>query len=286
MKPEIQLSEKQAKNWEWWEQNPMTYDWEATLRLTPGSREWYEEIDRRFLGCSYFAKGGDGKPFGRFLHPEFISGKDVLEVGCGMGTHASLLARAGARLTAIDLTERAVQTTRRRFELFGLPGKIERADAEKLPFADASFDFVWSWGVIHHSSRFESCLAEIARVLRPGGRLMLMVYYRPCIVYYINCGLIRGVLLGQLFKKSLHQIYVDSSDGFYARVFNRPELAGLLAPSFAQIQMDVLGLKAELFPIPRTRFKEMLENATPDWLASGVLRHWGSMIVAEAVRKE
>lgn len=281
----MQLSREQASNWDWWENNPMTYDWEETLRLTPGSREWFEEIDRRFLGCSYFAKDSVGTPFGRFLRPEFVSGKDVLEIGCGMGTHASLLARSGARLTAIDLTERAIQTTRRRFDLFGLSGRIERADAEKLPFADASFDFVWSWGVIHHSSRFESCLAEIARVLRPGGRLMLMVYYRPCIVYYLNCGLIRGVLLGQLMKKTLHQIYVDSSDGFYARVFNRPELTGLLADKFSNINLNVLGLKAELFPIPRTRFKEALEGATPDWLASTVLSRWGSMIVAEAVRK-
>ena len=46
-----------------------------------------------------------------------------------------------------------------------------------------------------------------------------MVYYRPGLVYYIHCGLIRGILLGQLSSKSLHEIYEDSTDGFYARVF-------------------------------------------------------------------
>jgi ubiquinone/menaquinone biosynthesis C-methylase UbiE len=281
----MNLSQEQAKNWDWWENNPMTYDWEKTMSVTPGSREWFDEIDRRFLSCSYYAEGPDGTPFGRYMHPEFIKDKDVLEVGCGMGTHASMLARTGARLTAIDLTERAVQTTRRRFELFGLQGRIERADAEKLPFPDASFDFVWSWGVIHHSSRFESCLAEIARVLRPGGRFFLMVYYRPCIVYYVNCGLVRGILLGQLLRKSLHQIYVDSSDGFYARVFNRAELTNLLSTAFTQIDLSVFGLKAELFPIPRNGFKEMLEAAAPNWLASAVLSRFGSMIAAECVRK-
>src|SRR4030081_1494334 len=168
------LSEGQIKNWEWWKHNPMTYDWEETLRLRAGSREWFEEIDRRFLSAAYFAKGRDGNPFGRFLRPELIAGKKVLEVGCGIGTHAALLAKAGANLTAIDLTERAVQMTRRRFEAFGLQGTIERADAERLPFQDASFDVVWSWGVIHHSSRTENCLSEISRVLQPGGRLLLM----------------------------------------------------------------------------------------------------------------
>lgn len=281
----LPLSQEQQKNWAWWEQNPMTYDWEDTLKLPAGSREWFEEIDRRFLSASYFAHGKDGRPFGRFLPEGLVEGKDVLEVGCGMGTHAALLARNGARLTAIDLTERAVETTRRRFEIFGLAGRIERADAEQMPFPDASFDVVWSWGVIHHSSRFEACLGEIARVLRPGGRLMLMVYYRPSLVYYVNCGLIRGVLLGQLLRKPLHQIYVDSSDGFYARVFDRGELTGLLSPAFGDVDLNVVGLKAELFPIPRTGFKEALERATPDAVAGALLGRWGSMIVAEATRR-
>jgi len=281
----MELSAPQLKNYEWWEQNPMTYDWERTLHLQPGTREWFEEIDRRFLESAYFARSADGNPFGRFLRPNQIAGKKVLEVGCGMGTHASLLARAEADLTAIDLTDRAVATTRRRFELFGLPGQIEQADAEHLPFDDDSFDVVWSWGVIHHSSRTEKCVAEIARVLRDGGRLLLMVYYRPSLVYYLNCGLIRGIFFGQLLRKPLQKIYEDSSDGFYARVFDRAELRELLSPYFHDIELNVVGLKAELFPIPRTRFKKMLEHATPDWLASAILNRWGSMIVAEAVRK-
>jgi ubiquinone/menaquinone biosynthesis C-methylase UbiE len=281
----VELSPEQAKNWHWWESNPMTYDWQQTLQLAPGSAEWFQEIDRRFLSSSYFAKDKQGHPFGRFLRPEQVAGKDVLEIGCGMGTHASLLAKAGAKLTAVDLTERAVEATRRRFELFHLNGRIERADAEKLPFASDSFDMVWSWGVIHHSNKMEQCLAEIARVLRPAGRLMIMVYYRPSIVYYFNCALVRGIVLGQLRKKTLQQIYEDSTDGFYARVFNRPELRDLLSPYFSDIRLSIVGLKGELFPIPRTHFKEMLERITPDWLASAVLGRWGAMIVAEAMRK-
>lgn len=281
----IELSPGQQNNVNWWENNPMTYDWENTLKLPAGSRAWYEEIDRRFLSASYFAKGADSRPFGRFMKPELLRDKDVLEVGCGMGTHAAMLARTGARLTAIDLTERAIEVTKRRFDVFGLKGTIQRADAEKLPFADASFDQVWSWGVIHHSNRFESCLAEISRVLRPGGHLMLMVYYRPSIVYYVNNGLIRGVMMGQLLRKSLQQIYVDSGDGFYARVFNKRELRSHLQSNFKNIDLNVVGLKAELFPIPRTRVKVALENMTPDGIAAAVLSRWGSMIVAEGVRK-
>ncbi len=75
----------------------MTYDW-GTCRLLQGSREWFEENDRRFLAAAYFAQGEDGAPFGRFLKAGFVRGKKVLEVGCGMGTHAALLSRAGAKL--------------------------------------------------------------------------------------------------------------------------------------------------------------------------------------------
>jgi len=215
----------------------MTYDWQGTLAVEPGSRGWFEEIDRRFLASAYYAKGSDGRPFERFMRSADVNGKEVLEVGCGMGTHAAMLARAGARLTGIDLTEKAVETTRRRFEIFGLHGDIQRADAENLPFLSDSFDMVWSWGVIHHSSSMEKCLSEIWRVLRSRGRLLLMVYYRPSLVYYLHNGLIRGVLMGQLLRRSLSEIYVSAADGFYARVFNKKELRTLFSSAFDQVQI-------------------------------------------------
>lgn len=263
----------------------MTYDWAGPPQFSPRSRKWFEENDRRFLAAAYFARGGDGVPFGRFLKPEIVRGKKVLEIGCGAGTHAALLARAGADLTAIDITHHAVEMARRRFKIFGLPGCIQQADAENLPFDDASFDMVWSWGVIHHSSSTEKCLQEITRVLRKNGRLLFMVYYRPSIVYYIHCGFIRGILLGQIFHRSLAEIYNSSSDGFYARTFSKTELKAILDPYYEQISMEVVGQKADLFPIPRSPFKEKLEQRTPDWLASLVLSRWGSMIVVQAVKR-
>lgn len=270
---------------DWWEENPMTYDWHRTLQLAPGSLNWFEEIDGRFFGAAYYAEGKNGEPFGRFLRPELVAGKEVLEVGCGMGTHASLLARAGAKLTAIDITEYAVAMTRRRFEIFNLPGRIEQMDAENLPLKDASFDMVWSWGVIHHSSSTERCLQEMTRVLRRGGRLALMVYYRPSLSYYIHSGLIRGILLGRLFSQPLDEIYTSTSDGFYARTFNKKEVKGMLESHYQQITVDVVGQKAELFPIPRCALKDALERWTPDWLASRVLSRWGSMIMIQGVKR-
>jgi ubiquinone/menaquinone biosynthesis C-methylase UbiE len=262
----------------------MTYDWEKTLQIDPGTLKWYDEIDRRFLESAYYAAGQNGQPFGRFLKPDLVSGKQVLEIGCGMGTHAEMLLRNGARLTAIDQTALAAESTRRRLELKQLDARVLQQDAENLSLPDRSFDVVWTWGVIHHSSYTEQCVSEISRVLRPGGRLMMMVYYRPSLVVYLHCGLVRGVLLGQLLRQSLHQIYVNATDGFYARVFSKSELRALLAPQFHSLQITVVGLKAELYPIPRNSLKIALERMTPDWLARAILGKFGSMVVVEAIR--
>jgi len=64
----------------------------------------YDEIDRRFLDSAYYAVEKNGQPFGRFLRRDLVDGKQVLEIGCGMGTHAEMLLRNGAHLTAIDQT--------------------------------------------------------------------------------------------------------------------------------------------------------------------------------------
>ena len=280
----VEALDPQQPNRMWWESNPMTYDWEGTLNIRPGTVEWYDEIDRRFFDSAYYAAGENGTPFGRFIRPEYVQGRDVLEIGCGMGSHAELLVRNGARLTAVDQTSAAIASTSLRLKRRGLDGQVIQQDAEKLTLPGNSFDFVWSWGVIHHSNSTERCVEQIARVLRPGGRLMMMVYYRPCLVYYLHCGLIRGVLMGQLLKHSLHDIYVKASDGFYARVFDKPELQNLLGPHFHSTQLTVVGLKAELYPVPRNGFKVALENRTPDHVASAILGRFGSMIVAEAIR--
>ena len=77
--------------------------------------------------------------------------RDVLEIGVGLGADHQLFAEAGSRLTGIDLTERAIDHVRRRFEVFGLRSDLRVANAERLPFPDQSFDLVYSWGVLHHT---------------------------------------------------------------------------------------------------------------------------------------
>ena len=122
---------------------------------------------------------------------ELTRGLRVLEIGCGCGSEAERFARSGARYTALDLTQAALTVTRKRFQLASLEGRFVQGDAESLPFRDCSFEFVYSHGVLHHTPDTPRTIGEIHRVLSPGGRAVVMLYYRDSFNYHINLGIVR-----------------------------------------------------------------------------------------------
>lgn len=161
-------------------------------------------------------------------------GRDVLEVGVGMGADLVRWARAGARMTGVDLTERAVAITADRLRAEGLRAGLGVADAEDLPFADASFDIVWSWGVLHHTPRSERALREAARVLRPGGRYAVMVYHRHswlAAAAWVRFGLLRFRPAMTLGRAVAH---IESTG---TRAYTRPELARCLGDLLTELRI-------------------------------------------------
>jgi ubiquinone/menaquinone biosynthesis C-methylase UbiE len=91
-----------------------------------------------------------------------------------------------------------------------------QADAERLPFADNSFDFVWSWGVIHHSSRTGRIVREISRVLTPNSECRIMVYNRdgmPTRIIFLR----DFILKGKWRKQTSTKLFTRGTDGFSAR---------------------------------------------------------------------
>lgn len=167
---------------DWWSAQPMTYggthgatDY-AEGSVERGSREFFERADRRFY--SWNTPLHDHRPFGRLFPYDAYRGRKVLEVGCGMGAMTMNWAQQGAQMTSLDLTPTAVEQTRRRLEIFGLQGEVMQADGRKLPFDDAQFDYVYSWGVLHHSPNLEQSIAELMRVAKPGAGFGVMLYHR------------------------------------------------------------------------------------------------------------
>jgi ubiquinone/menaquinone biosynthesis C-methylase UbiE len=133
---------------------------------------------------------------------EELRGKTVLEIGPGAGGHSALFAVHGAVVTSIDLTRPRAQATQKKFDLLGDKAAGCRAmqgDAENLPFADNSFDIVYSNGVLHHTRDTERSIDEVFRVVKPGGRAVIMLYCKSSWHYWINMLLCVGVLKGKAF---------------------------------------------------------------------------------------
>ncbi len=129
-----------------------------------------------------------------------LAGREVLEIGPGGGAHSAIFKLHDGSVTAVDITpERAMATGRKLALIDGGGGRAYQADAENLPFADDSFDVVYSNGVLHHSADTGRCLAEARRVLKPGGRAVLMLYARHSAVYWLNI-LPRGLIGGEMFR--------------------------------------------------------------------------------------
>ena len=112
------------------------------------------------------------------------SGELVLEIGGGMGTDHAQFAKPGAITTDIDLSSGHLALAQENFRLRGLTGTFVHHDAETLPFPDASFDIVYSNGVIHHTPNTQHVVDEIYRVLKPGGKAIVMVYAENSLHYW------------------------------------------------------------------------------------------------------
>jgi ubiquinone/menaquinone biosynthesis C-methylase UbiE len=154
-------------------------------------------------------------------------GSHVLEVGVGLGTDHVQFARGGAEMSGIDLTPRCVDLTRRRVEQEGLRSKLTVMDAESLEFDDDSFDVVYSFGVLHHTTSAERAFAEIRRVLRPGG-VFLGGLYSKYSYFYVRLRVER-ILYGQFRRESweaaLSRIeHSTSAARPYVRLFTGREL--------------------------------------------------------------
>jgi 2-polyprenyl-3-methyl-5-hydroxy-6-metoxy-1,4-benzoquinol methylase len=155
----------------YWDDRP------CNIRHSPkpiGSREYFDEVEAR----KYFVE----PHIPGFAEFERWKGKRVLEVGCGIGTDSINFARAGAELTAVDLSGESLHVAKQRATVMGVEDRIEfvQANAEELTSAvsGGEYDLIYSFGVIHHTPRPEAALAEMRKLAAPGGTLKVMVYHR------------------------------------------------------------------------------------------------------------
>jgi SAM-dependent methyltransferase len=195
-----------------------------------GTREYFAQIERR---------RNELEPFiADYADFRGTRGVRVLEVGVGLGTDFVQFARAGAQVTGVDLTERAVTLVRRRLALEGLDGEVVVADAERLPFDSDRFDVVYSWGVLHHTPDTATAIAEVMRVLRPGGRLCVMLYNRRS---WVAMGLwLRHALLGGRPFRSPADVIANHMESDGTKAFTYREVSNMFS-GLRDIQIERVG---------------------------------------------
>lgn len=262
----------------------MSYDWRQKIVPPEGSREFFDEVDARFYASSPFYRAS--QPYGRLIPFEKLKGKRVLEIGCGLGLHSQLIAEAGAKLTSIDLTPRAVGLTQKRMALKGIASDVRVMDAENMEFEENEFDFVWSWGVIHHSARTERIVSEVFRVLKPAGEFRSMVYHKRSINALAI--MMKGLVTGKFFKgMSAQDVFNVYSDGYTARFFSAAEFGSMLTRSeFTVKDIRIVGQKSELLPFPGVgalgRLKYAILPAIPNSAAESILSIVGGFLFVTA----
>ena len=274
---------------DFWNSNPC----QAKLSSSGDRRRYFEEISNRRYG---------GRDWHVPTTAKFDSyrGKDVLEIGCGIATDGLEFARSGANYVGVDLTPHSIELAKERFDLFGVRGRFEVANAEeKLPFPDSSFDHVYSFGVIHHSPAPEKIVQEIHRVLRKCGTFTVMLYNKSSINYYVEIMFLRRLLRWCLLpsfmpglvaavtgfdrwkleghrrvlrdrpKMSKEEWISMNTDGPFcplARVYDKEEAANLFR--------DFEDLKQEVWEFNVDHWS-FIGRAIPRSVAEQLGRHWG-----------
>lgn len=255
---------KNEKNQAWWEALPMTYeDWELDQR-EPKSLEDFLRVDRHYFGTNPYIENN--------VAFEEFKGKKVLEIGCGAGSAACRFAQVGADIVAVDITQAAVDLTTKHAELKGLHSvKTLQADAEDLSMIeDNSFDYLYSWGVMHHSSDPEKCFHQTFLKLKPRGKGLIMVYHQGSLRFW-GKGLAYLLLKGKLFQgDDLYTVQRHYTDGFYHKHYTRLSLRESLQGVGYQVdRIDVTHMSSRMIPF----IPESLRN----WLKTRI----GWLIVAQ-----
>ena len=177
------------------------------------------------------------------FHFDGFAGKRVLELGCGAGIDSAEFASNGAWMVSCDFARTATQSTRSLLEEARLPVRVIQMDATSLPFRDETFDCVYSFGVLHHIPEVEKALAEIKRVLKPGGQVMVMLYNKDSLLYGYSIVYLRGIkekLLDKLTMDELLARYSErKEDNPYTRVYTKKEAEELFGRYFDSCSVDV-----------------------------------------------
>lgn len=238
-----------------WEQEPCGTNERVTGPLELGSRAWFEAVEQnRYANEPMIHAAAE---FTRHR------GKRLLEIGVGAGTDHLQWARAGCDCHGIDLTEAAIETTRRRLALYELSSELQRLDAERLPFDDGAFDLIWSWGVVHHAERPENIVAEIHRTLKAGGQFRGMMYKRWSLAVFKEWA--KHALLRGKPWRSLSDVLAHHFESPGTKAYTLDEMRHMFS-AFRDVEVAPVMTPCDLQHLPR-----FLNHWLPDAMGSFIV---------------
>ncbi|MDA9272020.1 class I SAM-dependent methyltransferase [bacterium] len=139
-----------------------------SLGVVDSSQESLAKFDSFYLNYYPYLK--------KYLCLDELNGKNVLEVGLGYGTVSQLLALSGATYHGLDIAPNAVGMVNHRLQQHHLEGDVRVNSMLTCPFPDDYFDYVFSIGCFHHTGDMQACVNQTRRILKPGGKAIIMVY--------------------------------------------------------------------------------------------------------------
>ncbi len=220
---------------------------------------------------------------GEFAGFAAARGLRVLEVGVGMGADYLEWLKAGAVASGVDLSSASVERARQRCERGGYRADLRFADAEHLPFAENTFDVLYSYGVMHHSPDTAQCLREAWRVLKPGGESRIMLYGHPSwtgSMLWLRYGAFRG--------KTLRQSVYDHLESPGTKSFTEAEVKSMMS-AFENVTLrHVLSPGDLLMNRPSQRFQSSVYRLCwkiyPRWLVRRIGESWGLFLLISGTK--
>lgn len=243
--------------------------WTSASGLTPGTEEFFEAA-RRFRDAEEQPWLADVVPFA------LTREKRVLEIGFGPGYDALKFLESGAIYSGIDITPENIERTKRHLAPFGFQPDVHLGDAENLPFANATFDFAYSNGVLHHVPDMKKAFSEVARVLRPRSDFYVLLYNRRSLFYgtVVLLHWLSGGWMHETLARRRSRIEFTTADAApLVNVYSPTEVRNLLqAAGFDVISTNVRKFTAE--DLPGARLLRGIYRRIPkslyDWLGQRI----------------
>lgn len=274
----------------WWNKNPFIYDKHmGAAKEREPVLDWafFRNTDQKVIKWMSPWAHACFPLLGNLIDYSGLKGKRVLDIAVGSGWTTEQFCRAGAEVTAIDLTPKAVEITKKRLSINNLQANVLEADQENLPFPNESFDYVLAWGCLMHSPNTQKAVNEIYRVLAPGGKTGAMIYNKNSLhwKYFIWFG--KGILKLKLLKYSKQELSNRYTDGYAVggnmlTKFYTPKEAMEMYQQFSRKKVEVYdGDKMmDFFPHRLFPLGKFLPLGVKRWCS----KKWGQTLWVEAIK--